>query len=171
MSDSTYNKIKNIEDIRDIKEDINYVASNSKYTVYIIDEVHMLSISAFNALLKIIEEPPEHLLFILATTELHKVPATILSRCQRFSFRISQLTGQQQEARLCPSQRNLLLGAEGAFTSSGARTPSALRVIGATVKLQNLQISSSLAFSGKLLMMLQAMPLRLARPVRPTRWT
>ena len=55
--------------------------------VYIIDEVHMLSIAAFNALLKIIEEPPEHLLFILATTELHKVPATILSRCQRFSFR------------------------------------------------------------------------------------
>ena len=55
--------------------------------VYIIDEVHMLSTAAFNALLKIIEEPPEHLMFILATTELHKVPATILSRCQRFSFR------------------------------------------------------------------------------------
>jgi len=55
--------------------------------VYIIDEVHMLSIAAFNALLKILEEPPEHLMFILATTELHKVPATILSRCQRFAFR------------------------------------------------------------------------------------
>ncbi|MEE1036315.1 MAG: DNA polymerase III subunit gamma/tau, partial [Oscillospiraceae bacterium] len=68
-----------------------YTPSQVKMRVYIIDEVHMLSISAFNALLKIIEEPPEHLLFILATTELHKVPATILSRCQRFSFRrISQ---------------------------------------------------------------------------------
>ncbi len=58
-----------------------------KKRVYIIDEVHMLSIAAFNALLKILEEPPEHLMFILATTELHKVPATILSRCQRFAFR------------------------------------------------------------------------------------
>jgi DNA polymerase-3 subunit gamma/tau len=66
--------------------------------VYIIDEVHMLSISAFNALLKIIEEPPEHLLFILATTELHKVPATILSRCQRFSFR--RITPEDIAARL-----------------------------------------------------------------------
>ena len=76
-----------VEDIRDIKEDINYVASNSKYTVYIIDEVHMLSTSAFNALLKTLEEPPENVVFILATTEAHKVPQTILSRCQRFDFK------------------------------------------------------------------------------------
>ncbi len=76
-----------VEDIRDIKDDINYVASNSKYTVYIIDEVHMLSISAFNALLKTLEEPPENVIFILATTESHKVPQTILSRCQRFDFK------------------------------------------------------------------------------------
>ena len=76
-----------VEDIRDIKEDINYVASNAKYTVYIIDEVHMLSTSAFNALLKTLEEPPENVIFILATTEAHKVPQTILSRCQRFDFR------------------------------------------------------------------------------------
>ena len=76
-----------VEDIRDIKEDINYVASNSKYTVYIIDEVHMLSTSAFNALLKTLEEPPENVVFILATTEVHKVPQTILSRCQRFDFK------------------------------------------------------------------------------------
>ena len=80
-----------VDNVRDLRDDAIYTPSQVKKRVYIIDEVHMLSISAFNALLKIIEEPPEHLLFILATTELHKVPATILSRCQRFSFRrISQ---------------------------------------------------------------------------------
>lgn len=76
-----------VDNIRDLRDDAVYTPSQVKMRVYIIDEVHMLSLSAFNALLKIIEEPPEHLLFILATTELHKVPATILSRCQRFSFR------------------------------------------------------------------------------------
>ena len=80
-----------VDHVRDLRDDAVYTPSQVRKRVYIIDEVHMLSISAFNALLKIIEEPPEHLLFILATTELHKVPATILSRCQRFSFRrISQ---------------------------------------------------------------------------------
>ncbi len=80
-----------VDNVRDLRDDAIYSPSQVKMRVYIIDEVHMLSISAFNALLKIIEEPPAHLLFILATTELHKVPATILSRCQRFSFRrISQ---------------------------------------------------------------------------------
>ena len=80
-----------VDNVRDLRDDAVYTPSQVKMRVYIIDEVHMLSISAFNALLKIIEEPPGHLLFILATTELHKVPATILSRCQRFSFRrISQ---------------------------------------------------------------------------------
>ena len=80
-----------VDNVRELRDDAIYTPSQVKMRVYIIDEVHMLSISAFNALLKIIEEPPEHLLFILATTELHKVPATILSRCQRFSFRrISQ---------------------------------------------------------------------------------
>ena len=80
-----------VDNVRDLRDDAIYTPSQVKMRVYIIDEVHMLSLSAFNALLKIIEEPPKHLLFILATTELHKVPATILSRCQRFSFRrISQ---------------------------------------------------------------------------------
>ena len=80
-----------VDNIRDLRDDAVYTPSQVRKRVYIVDEVHMLSISAFNALLKIVEEPPEHLLFILATTELHKVPATILSRCQRFSFRrISQ---------------------------------------------------------------------------------
>ena len=76
-----------VDNVRSLREDAVYAPTELKKRVYIIDEVHMLSISAFNALLKIIEEPPAHLMFILATTELHKVPATILSRCQRFAFR------------------------------------------------------------------------------------
>ena len=76
-----------VDDIRELKGDISYVAANTKFTVYIIDEVHMLSPSAFNALLKTLEEPPENVIFILATTEPHKLPQTILSRCQRFDFR------------------------------------------------------------------------------------
>ncbi|MCD8181718.1 MAG: DNA polymerase III subunit gamma/tau [Firmicutes bacterium] len=76
-----------VDNIREILDDVNYVSANAKYTVYIIDEVHMLSAGAFNALLKTLEEPPEHVIFILATTEAHKVPQTILSRCQRFDFK------------------------------------------------------------------------------------
>lgn len=76
-----------VEYIRDIRDGVNYTPAALKRRVYIIDEVHMLSQSAFNALLKTLEEPPEHVLFILATTELHKLPATIISRCQRFDFR------------------------------------------------------------------------------------
>ena len=76
-----------VDNVRDLKEEAIFSPAAAKKRVYIIDEVHMLSMQAFNALLKIIEEPPEHLMFILATTELQKVPATILSRCQRHSFR------------------------------------------------------------------------------------
>lgn len=76
-----------VEDIRSIREEVNFLPTKAKYRVYIIDEVHMLSPSAFNALLKTLEEPPEHVKFILATTEPQKLPATILSRCQRFDFK------------------------------------------------------------------------------------
>ena len=75
-----------VEDIRDVLNEVNYLPVMAKYRVYIIDEVHMLSPAAFNALLKTLEEPPAHVIFILATTEIHKVPATILSRCQRYDF-------------------------------------------------------------------------------------
>ena len=75
-----------VDSVRVLRDDAIYTPSEVRRRVYIIDEVHMLSIAAFNALLKIIEEPPEHLIFILATTELNKVPATILSRCQRFTI-------------------------------------------------------------------------------------
>lgn len=80
-----------VDDIRTLRENAKYPPTTGKYKLYIIDEVHMLSTSAFNALLKILEEPPKHLLFVFATTEPHKVPATILSRCQRFDFRRMQI--------------------------------------------------------------------------------
>lgn len=76
-----------VDNIRDLRDEANYTPVRAKYRVYIIDEVHMLSVGAFNALLKTLEEPPEHVKFILATTEVHKLPATILSRCQRFDFK------------------------------------------------------------------------------------
>lgn len=75
-----------VDNIRELREEANFTPAEAKYRVYIIDEVHMLSVGAFNALLKTLEEPPEHVIFILATTEVHKLPATILSRCQRFDF-------------------------------------------------------------------------------------
>jgi DNA polymerase-3 subunit gamma/tau len=76
-----------VDDIRDLRDKINFSPSQGRYKVYIIDEVHMLSTAAFNALLKTLEEPPPHAIFILATTEIHKIPATVLSRCQRHEFR------------------------------------------------------------------------------------
>ena len=76
-----------VEDVRDLRDKINFSPNQGRYKVYIVDEVHMLSTAAFNALLKTLEEPPSHALFILATTEIHKIPATVLSRCQRHEFR------------------------------------------------------------------------------------
>jgi DNA polymerase-3 subunit gamma/tau len=76
-----------VDDVRDLRDKINFSPSQGKYKIYIIDEAHMLSTAAFNALLKTIEEPPPHAIFILATTEIHKIPATVLSRCQRHEFR------------------------------------------------------------------------------------
>jgi len=76
-----------VEDVRELRDKINFSPSQGKYKIYIIDEVHMLSTAAFNALLKTLEEPPPHAIFVLATTEIHKIPATVLSRCQRHEFR------------------------------------------------------------------------------------
>ena len=85
-----------VDDVRDLRDKINFSPSQGEYKVYIIDEVHMLSTAAFNALLKTLEEPPPHAIFILATTEVHKIPATVLSRCQKHEFRrvpVAQITG------------------------------------------------------------------------------
>ena len=94
-----------VENIRDIRDEINFTPAACKYRVYIIDEVHMLSIGAFNALLKTLEEPPAHVKFILATTEVHKLPVTVISRCQRFDFkRVSPEAMSQRMNFICDSE-------------------------------------------------------------------
>ncbi|MBQ9161884.1 MAG: DNA polymerase III subunit gamma/tau [Clostridia bacterium] len=103
-----------VEDIRDIRDEVVYAPSDLKYRVYIIDEVHMLSVSAFNALLKTLEEPPAHVVFILATTELHKLPATIISRCQRFDFRRISTEVLASRLSYIAEQEGLVLDADAA---------------------------------------------------------
>ena len=105
-----------VEDVRDLRDRINYSPTDGKYKVYIIDEVHMLSTAAFNALLKTLEEPPAHAIFILATTEAHKIPATVLSRCQRHEFRripvaetVKALRGICEEEKIEADEEALLL--------------------------------------------------------------
>ena len=103
-----------VENIRDIRDEVIYAPSALKYRVYIIDEVHMLSASAFNALLKTLEEPPEHVVFILATTELHKLPATIVSRCQRFDFRRISTEQLMKRLEYIATQEHLILEPDAA---------------------------------------------------------
>ena len=103
-----------VDQVRALRDEAVYAPANVKMRVYIVDEVHMLSIAAFNALLKILEEPPAHLMFILATTELHKVPATILSRCQRFSFKRIQPRDIQSRLSHVAFQEGIDLKADGA---------------------------------------------------------
>ncbi len=103
-----------VDSVRALRDEAIYSPAQVKKRVYIVDEVHMLSTPAFNALLKILEEPPEHLMFILATTELHKVPATILSRCQRFSFRRIQPKDIVGRLNYIAQQENIDLKDDGA---------------------------------------------------------
>ncbi len=106
---------RGIDEIRELKENVRYTPAKSRYKIYIIDEVHMLTKEAFNALLKTLEEPPPHIIFIFATTEPHKIPATILSRCQRYDFKripfrevIGSLRRIVEEEKIQISQRGLL---------------------------------------------------------------
>ncbi len=105
-----------VEDVRDLRDKINFSPNQGRYKVYIIDEVHMLSTAAFNALLKTLEEPPAHAIFILATTEVHKIPATVLSRCQRHEFRripliriVEHLRTQAQSENIQVQEEALML--------------------------------------------------------------
>ncbi|MDO4814785.1 MAG: DNA polymerase III subunit gamma/tau [Gemella sp.] len=103
-----------VDEIRDIKEAIKFAPTEGKYKVYIIDEVHMLTISAFNALLKTLEEPPAHIIFVLATTEMHKIPATILSRCQKFEFKNISREQLVDRLKYVAEKENITLDEEAA---------------------------------------------------------
>lgn len=96
-----------VNDIRNIKDEILFPPTSSRYKIYIIDEVHMLSTSAFNALLKTIEEPPAYIIFIFATTEIHKIPATVKSRCQMFNFRLIDLNLVKEALREASKELNI----------------------------------------------------------------
>lgn len=127
-----------VEDVRDLRDKINFSPSQGKYKVYIVDEVHMLSTAAFNALLKTLEEPPPHAIFVLATTEIHKIPATVLSRCQRYEFRrvpVDVIVGNLKE----------IVKAEGLQADEEALTLIARQATGSMRDAQSLldQLASS----------------------------
>jgi len=139
-----------VDDIRDLREQIKYLPMRGEHKVYIIDEVHMLSNSAFNALLKTLEEPPPHLVFIFATTEPHKIPETILSRCQHFSFRkmsraeiVSQLLRIAQRESMVLNERSAVLvakAAEGSMRDALSLLDQALVFGGGTVREEELAV-------------------------------
>ena len=115
-----------VDEIRDIREKAKFLPSGTKYKIYIIDEVHMLSTGAFNALLKTLEEPPSHVVFILATTEAQKIPSTIASRCQRFEFKALTVSEISKKLRLVCSDENVEI-TEEALTSIAESAEGALR--------------------------------------------
>ncbi len=107
---------RGIDEVRDLRESVRYTPTKAKYKVYIIDEVHMLTKEAFNALLKTLEEPPPHILFIFATTEPHRVPSTILSRCQRFDFRRIEIQKIIERLKLIAQQDGVQIDEDSLFT-------------------------------------------------------
>lgn len=107
---------RGIDEVRDLRESVRYTPTKAKYKVYIIDEVHMLTKEAFNALLKTLEEPPPHILFIFATTEPHRVPSTILSRCQRFDFRRIEIQKIIERLKLIAQQDKIQIDEDSLFT-------------------------------------------------------
>ena len=110
-----------VDEIRELRENVKFLPVSCKYKVYIIDEVHMLTDSAFNALLKTLEEPPKHIVFILATTEVHKIPATILSRCMRFDFKLVPLNVLKNHLKYIFDKEHILYEEEAltAIASAG----------------------------------------------------
>ena len=132
-----------VDAIRELIETVGYMPSTGKYKLYIIDEVHMLSTSAFNALLKTLEEPPEHVIFVMATTEAHKIPNTILSRCQRYDFRRIPI-------RLISERLKMICDADGIAADKDALWMIAKQAEGSMRDSQSL-LDQVITFSGKIL--------------------
>jgi len=145
-----------VDNIRDLRERVNYAPNQARYKVYIIDEVHMLSTSASNALLKTLEEPPPHVIFVLATTEIHKVLPTILSRCQRFDFRrISHVDVTDKLSHICRTEgihiepeplRLIAKAATGSLRDAENLLEQLTTYYGAEIELQ--QVQSVLGITG-----------------------
>ena len=139
-----------VDDVREIRENVKFTPFRGQYRIYIIDEVHMLSNSAFNALLKTLEEPPAHVVFIFATTEIHKIPATILSRCQHYNFRriaqseiierLRHVAGQEQLAIEERSLVALARASEGSLRDALSLLDQAVAFGGKTIGHQDLEI-------------------------------
>ncbi len=117
---------RRIEEVRALRESVKYAPSVGKYKVYIIDEVHMLTTESFNAFLKTLEEPPDHTVFIFATTDVHKVPLTILSRCQRFDFRRIELNVIKEQLKMIASEEKITIDDES-LTLIARKSDGALR--------------------------------------------
>lgn len=143
-----------VDNIRDLRDNVNYSAAVGKYRVYIVDEVHMLSTAAFNALLKTVEEPPPHVVFIFATTELHKVPATIQSRCQRFDFkRIPASVMMDLLKGICAKEnvkaddaalRTIVLESEGCVRDAQSLLDQAIAFCGGEITTERLETALGL---------------------------
>ncbi len=138
-----------VESVRELREQVKYMPAAGRYKIYIIDEVHMLSTSAFNALLKTLEEPPVHVLFFFATTEAHKIPVTILSRCQRFDLkRLAQIQIKERLAEICQKENVktdaasldlLTRSAEGSMRDAQSLLDMAIGLCGDTLKAEKIQ--------------------------------
>lgn len=134
-----------VDDIRELRDKINFSPSQGRFKVYIIDEVHMLSTSAFNALLKTLEEPPSHVIFVLATTEIHKIPATVLSRCQRHEFRRIPVQTILEKLKLICAQENISIDEEALSLIARQSTGSMRDAISLVDQLSSLDNRITLA--------------------------
>ncbi len=155
-----------VDNIRELRENVEYMASVGKYRVYIIDEVHMLSTAAFNALLKTLEEPPPHVIFIFATTELHKVLPTIQSRCQRFDFRrVPEAEMMKNLTAICEKEnvtideaslRSITLESEGCLRDAQSLLDQAIAFCDGKITVENLETALGLIGRGAYIALFEA---------------